>query len=53
MYRTRAASLPNLYIRNINPMEISILFAACGLDQGGAMRYSSECVEWGFSEVRG
>jgi hypothetical protein len=47
-----STKLPNLYIRNIIPGDMGIPFWNTWPYRGGAMRYSPECVEWGFSEVR-
>ena len=49
---TRATSLPSLYIRNIMPDDMGIPSSASLAYRGGAMRYSPNVGEWGFSEVR-
>jgi len=47
-----ATSLPNLYIRNIIPEDVGILFWGTGLYRGGAKRSFSTYVEEKFCEVR-
>jgi hypothetical protein len=41
-----------VYIRNIMPGDMAVPSRRYWPYRGGAMCYSLECLEWGFSEVR-